>query len=197
MKTTTLLLADADTFARQTLSGFLRKNGFTTLLADHEAAAVEIIESHDIGLFVLDTNLGKHGGWQTFSRLVSMKPLVPAIVTTTDCGHRIRAAELGADVILEKPVQYGELLCIIQELLAQPTEMRLHRVCTVEAFTRYAPRSYEVSLRTLQERYTTPLAMPELDEVLARCVPPPPAKSKSRPSQPVPEASPVFRQLRS
>ncbi len=171
MKTTTLLLADADAFVRQTLSGFLQERGFTTLLADHEAAAVELLETNDIGLCVLDTNLGKHSGWKTFSRLVRVKPLVPAIVTTTEGGQQARAVELGADVLLEKPLEYGEVLCIIQELLAQPTEKRLHRVCTVGAFTHYVPRSYEVSLRTLQERYTTPLAMPELDEVLARCVP--------------------------
>ena len=67
---------------------------------------------------------------------------------------------------------FDELLRIIRELLAQPTEMRLQRVCTIEAFARYVPRSYRTYLRALQERYTAPLAMPELDQILAHCVPP-------------------------
>ncbi len=172
MKTTTLLLADADAFARQTLAGFLQNRGFTTLQADRESTAIELFESNDIGLLVLDMNLGKRSGWDAVARLVRVKPLVPAIVMTDDGGQEARAAELGADVLLEKPIEYGELLRIIQELLAHPTEVRLHRVCTVEAFARYVPRSYEIFLHTLQERYTVPLATPALDDVLARCVPP-------------------------
>lgn len=169
---TTLLLADADLSARQAMADFLENEGFSMLLAETEVDTLDLFQSNDVGLVVLDTHLRDQCGWETFARVATLNPLISAIVMTSEAGQKARAAETGVDALFEKPIEFEELLRIIRELLAQPTEMRLRRVCTVEAFSRYVPRSYRTFLRTLQERYRAPLAMPELDQILARCVPP-------------------------
>lgn len=169
---TTLLLADADLSARQALAGFLENEGFSMLLAEGASDTLDLIQAPDLGLVILDTDLRDRCGWETFACVATLNPLLPAIVTTSEPGQKARAAEAGVDALFEKPIAFDDLLRIIRELLAQPTEMRLQRVCTVEAFARYVPRSYRTFMRALQERYTAPLAMPELDQILARCVPP-------------------------
>lgn len=169
---TTLLLADADLSTRQAMADFLENEGFSILLAEGESDTLDILQSNDVGLVVLDAHLKDQCGWETFARVATLNPLVPAIVTTSEWGQKARAADAGVDALFEKPIEFDELLRIIRELLAQPTEMRLQRVCTIEAFARYVPRSYRTFVRALQERYTAPLAMPELDQILARCVPP-------------------------
>lgn len=169
---TTLLLADADLSARQALADFLENEGFSMLLAEGETDTLDLFQSNDVGLVVLDTHLRDQCGWETFARVATLNPLVPAIVITSEWGQKPQAAQAGVDALFEKPIEFDVLLRIVQELLAQPTEMRLQRVCTVEAFARYVPRSYRTFVRALQERYTAPLVMPELDQILARCVPP-------------------------
>ncbi len=169
---TTLLLADADLSARQALADFLENEGFSMLLAEGETDTLDLFQSNDVGLVVLDTHLRDQCGWETFARVATLNPLVPAIVITSEWVQKPRAAQAGVDALFEKPIEFDVLLRIVQELLAQPTEMRLQLVCTVEAFARYVPRSYRTFVRALQERYTAPLVMPELDQILARCVPP-------------------------
>ena len=147
------------------------------LLAEGASDTLDVVQAKNVGLVILDTDLRDCCGWEAFACVATLNPLVPAIVMTSESGQKARAAEAGVDALFEKPIEFDELLRIIRELLAQPTEMRLQRVCTVEAFSRYVPRSYRTFVRALQERYTAPLAMPELDQILARCVPPLTGKS--------------------
>ncbi len=168
---TTVLLADADLSARQALAGFLENEGFSILLAEGASDTLDLIQAQDVGMVILGTDLRDCSGWEAFARVATMNPQVPAIVMTSESGQKARGAEAGVDAVFEKPIEFDELLRIIRELLAQPTEMRLQRVCTVEALARYVPRSYRTFVRALQDRYSAPLAMPELDQILARCVP--------------------------
>lgn len=166
-RTATLLLAEADRSARQRLADLLTHAGFSLLLAEAENDALELLQANHVDMVLLDGRLRQQCEWSTLAHVARRNPLIPIIIMTADPDQQSRAAEQGADASLQKPIEGEVLLRTISELLAQPWESRLRRVCAIERFSHYAPRTYMSFVRTLQARYAAPLVMPELERVLA------------------------------
>lgn len=171
MKKKAVLLADADPRSGRKLAGFLSDRGVPTLLAAGSAEVLALLRSQSIGLAVLDTNLEGRDGWGLRTRVADLKPLLPIVMMTAAIGQLARATEAGVDALVEKPVDPDTMLRIVRELLAQSTESRLRQVFVTGIVRRYVPQTGDHFLDALRLRSTTPLATPELDEVLARCVP--------------------------
>ncbi|HKQ39649.1 MAG TPA: hypothetical protein VJ063_16350, partial [Verrucomicrobiae bacterium] len=67
-------------------------------------------------------------GWQAFEVMARLAPSVPVIVITARPYQAQRAAEVGIDMLLEKPLEIPVLLETIRKLLTTPEDSRLARV---------------------------------------------------------------------
>lgn len=154
-----LLLVDDDRAVRESLRKLLEGENYQVFAAQNGSEAMEQFVAHRIDLIVLDINLGADNGWEVFERMTSMNPFVPTIVITAEWGQREQAVALGAEALIEKPIDVPVLLDLVRELLAENTEKKLKRICGNDAYCRYVGRHYEPYLRMLQERYNAPLKL--------------------------------------
>jgi len=153
----TILVIDDDRPVLESLTKLLKAEGYEVYPARDAVEAMECFSSEAIDLVVLDINLGADNGWDVFETMTSTNPFVPTIVITAEWGQRDKAVTLGAEGLIEKPIDVPVFLKIIRDLLAETTEAKLERICGNEAYCRYVGRHYEPYLRMLQERYNAPL----------------------------------------
>ena len=123
-----ILLADDDTSVRQTLGCVLELERYDVVHAGNgrEAAAKFIADLPD--LVLLDLNLPDRNGWDVFGLMNSTHPLVPVIVITAQSWQYERAAELGVDALMEKPLDIPLLLETIRAYLAESEAQRVRRL---------------------------------------------------------------------
>ncbi len=117
-----LIIDDNDKFC-EALKRCLTREGFavvTTPTAEKALALLNSEQGMDMDIFILDVDLpGKMG----FSALVELKELVPAPVIMIT-GHpfediQTHAKELGAEMLLEKPIDFATIGKTIREVLAK------------------------------------------------------------------------------
>ena len=91
-----------------------------------EAAAKFIAEVPD--LVLLDLNMPDKDGWDAFDLMNRTHPLVPTIIITARPQQYQRAADLGVDALMEKPLDLPLLLGTIASLLAESDPERVRRL---------------------------------------------------------------------
>ncbi len=87
---------------------------------------------------LLDLNMPRKNGWDTFERLSAEHPLVPVILITARPNQLFTAVEAGVGALLEKPLDIPILLQTITRLLAESVERRLARLAGRDVPFRYA-----------------------------------------------------------
>ena len=122
-----ILVVDDDTNIRQSLAGVLELEHFAVRLASDGREAVRQFLDGPPDLILLDLNMPDIDGWQAFQIIAEMYPFVPVIIITARAGQTRRAAELGIDMLLEKPIHIPTLLDTIRRLLARPDTAHLAR----------------------------------------------------------------------
>jgi CheY-like chemotaxis protein len=101
------------------LAAFLTGAGFAVNTAIHGSEAVDLLSRDTLPqLIILDLMMPKVTGWDLLKHLQGDLDLrqIPVIVTTAL--HPAEARTAGADVVLQKPIQPGELLVEVRRLLA-------------------------------------------------------------------------------
>ena len=124
----TILIADDDAAIRESLAAVLRAEDFTVRLAENGRIAVREFLDGPPDLILLDLNMPDTDGWQAFEVMARLVPDVPVVVITARPDQSRRAAEIGIDMLLEKPLDIPVLLETIRHLLAAPEESRLARI---------------------------------------------------------------------
>ena len=124
-------MVDDDANIRQSLAEVLRLENFEVRLASDGREAVRRFLEGPPDLILLDLNMPDINGWQAFQIMSEMYPCVPVIVITARPGQARRAAELGIDMLIEKPLDIPELLDAIRRLLARPDNAQLAKVINV------------------------------------------------------------------
>ncbi len=143
-----ILLVDDDPSVRNAIGRVLECAGYeVTAIADGNAAILRFDEN-TFDVVLLDLNLGQENGWDVFEHLTTRWPLVPIIIITGVTGQYKTACAAGAGALLEKPVEVPVLLKTIEELLAEPEEERLNRLCGHRDDTRYFPARRMVNSRS-------------------------------------------------
>jgi DNA-binding response OmpR family regulator len=99
---------------------------------------LELIASRSIDLVLLDLNMPRKNGWDTFERLSAEHPLVPVILITARPNQLFTAVGAGVGALLEKPLDIPILLETITRLLAESVETRLARIAGHDTAFRYA-----------------------------------------------------------
>jgi DNA-binding response OmpR family regulator len=124
-----ILVVDDDESVRESLKKVLEGSGYEVVLASDGAEAAMHFEAVRIDLLLLDLILPNQGGWDVFEQLTTRRPIVPVIIVTGLPGQEGTALMAGAGALFEKPLDAAALLQRMEELLAEPPEPRLERLC--------------------------------------------------------------------
>lgn len=145
-----ILIADDDASVRKALGKVLENEGYNIMLAADGREALERFESEPVDLLLLDIGLPIRNGWDTFERITSQAPAFPIIIITGKANQHDMAVAAGVGALIEKPLDVAQLLKTIQELLAEPPEARLRRLCGYSQDIRYTPSARPLSGQKLR-----------------------------------------------
>jgi two-component system, OmpR family, response regulator VicR len=115
---TTILMIDDDEALLRLAELNLTKAGYRFVSARHGIAGLQLLESEQPALVLLDISMPKLNGWET-CRLIREVSEVPIIVLTArdDEVDKARGLDLGADDYLTKPFGFVELQARIRAVL--------------------------------------------------------------------------------
>ena len=134
-----ILLVDDDPSVRQAIGRVLERAEYEVTAIPDGKEAILRFDQTKFDVVLLDLNLAQESGWDIYERLTTRWPLVPIIIITGVTGQYQTARAAGVDALLEKPVEALALLNTIEEVLAEPEEIRLRRMCGHQDDTRYVP----------------------------------------------------------
>jgi len=134
---TTVLVIDDDAAVRQSVAKVLEGAGYAVAVAADGEEAVVRFAPKRVDLVLLDLNLPRRSGWDVFEHLTTRYPLVPVIIMTGMSDQYRTALAAGAGAFMEKPIDVPALLKTMRELLAEPQEARLRRLCGYQQDTKH------------------------------------------------------------
>jgi two-component system response regulator MprA len=120
MKDTVVLAVDDDAHLLAVLRDGLSSQGFSVVLAENGAEALERLARHSVDIVVTDLAMPGMNGLQLARRCKQLKPALPIVMLTawdlliTD-EERV---EHGLDAVVPKPVRLDELAALLRELVA-------------------------------------------------------------------------------
>jgi two-component system, OmpR family, copper resistance phosphate regulon response regulator CusR len=106
---TCILIAEDEVRVAAFLEKGLRKYGFTTVVAEDGQQAVQIMQTEEIQLLLLDLGLPIMDGWSVLRQLRSQGKALPIIVVTAQ-DNKVEALAQGATDFIYKPFHFSELL---------------------------------------------------------------------------------------
>ncbi len=134
----------------------LETAGYEVALAENGAeAAAQFLPEHT-DLLLLDLNLPSQSGWDVFERLTTRYPLVPVIIITGMPNQLPTAVAAGVSALMEKPIEPIALLQTIDDVLAEPGEVRLRRMCGYRGDMRLVPPRSQPASEEHHERVRQP-----------------------------------------
>ncbi len=151
-----VLLVDDDKSVRESVRKVLLEAGYDVLVAANDQEALTQFGLHPIDLLLLDLGLPIKAGWDTFEHISNVDPLLPIIIITGQANKFDVAAMAGVGALMEKPLDAGHLLHTIRELLSEPKEVRMHRLCGHRGEVRKLPSGSALLLRQLREQSESP-----------------------------------------
>ena len=118
---TTLLLVEDNEMNRDMLTRRLERRNYTVISADNGGSAVEKARTEHPDLILMDMELPVKDGW-TASREIKQRQDTPIIALTAHAlaGDREKALTAGCDGYATKPIDFPELLALIEQLLIHP-----------------------------------------------------------------------------
>ena len=132
-----VLVIDDDASIRRSIRKVLEDVGYEVVAASDGDEAVRQFTPEQIDLVLLDLNLPLRSGWDVFERLTTRYPFVPVIIITGMPNQYQTALAVGADALMEKPIDVPALLKMMDELLAEPKEARVRRMCGYQRDTKH------------------------------------------------------------
>lgn len=119
-----IIVIDDDGVTRLVLSAALRDAGYEVAEFSDGAEGLAAFTQRPADLVITDLVMPQQGGLQTVRELRAADPtvriLVVSGVTGASAEHLRTAVRLGADRVLPKPVNLGELVAMVAGLLAEP-----------------------------------------------------------------------------
>lgn len=113
----TILIVDDDRSVREALANVLLSENYQTIIAPNGAVGIDMATDNSIDLVLLDLNMPKKDGWETFETLNSRFPDLPILIITARSNQLFRALAAEAVALMEKPLDVPELLRTIERLL--------------------------------------------------------------------------------
>lgn len=124
-----VLLVDDDASVRDALRKVLNGAGYEVITAADGAEAVNRFQARRCDLLILDLGLPSQSGWDAYERITRENPVLPVIIITGRSDQLNVALAAGVGALLEKPLDAFQLLETMHELLIEPNDVRLRRLC--------------------------------------------------------------------
>ena len=120
-----VLLVDDDIGFRGILQRFLERSGFLVMTAGNGREALDRLKTHPVDLILTDLMMPEVSGIELIRTLRTRNARIPIIAMSADADLRDdqsleRAAQAGAQVVLEKPFAMNRLIRELQGLLSAP-----------------------------------------------------------------------------
>jgi len=114
-----ILIADDDPQARDTLREIVIPEGYPTYLAEDGEEALELLERQPVHLFLCDMYMRTLTGLETVTLARRMNALLPCILVTASTDETLmrKALEVKVYSVVNKPVNRHELLFTIRRAL--------------------------------------------------------------------------------
>ena len=155
-------MVDDESSIREALSKVLHAENYEVVSAENGQEAVEKFKLEKIDLVLLDLGLPVKDGQTAMIWLAQVNPLLPVVIITGRSNQRELAEKLGADALMEKPLDVPRLLQTMRELMNEPIESRVRRAAQRPFGFRFVPCDNALFLEQLRERFTTPYLCPGL-----------------------------------
>ncbi len=119
MKGFKILIADDEVLQRETLSGFLKKQGFEIIQAADGAEALEFIRKESIDLVLTDLRMPKMDGLELLSEIQQINPDIQVVVMTAHgtIDTAVNAMHNGAYTYVTKPIDLSSLQLHLEKAL--------------------------------------------------------------------------------
>ena len=134
-----VLIIDDDVAVRESLAAALSYEDYQTFPAASGEEALKLAAATPVDLVLLDLTLPGQNGWDIFEALTREHPLVPVIIITARSNQLFLALGAGAAALMEKPLDFPELLRTMRGLIDEPAETRLARLAGRPADFDYRP----------------------------------------------------------
>jgi two-component system response regulator AtoC len=118
---TRILVVDDEELVRESLSGWLEKDGYTVGTAPDGAAAIVRLEREPWSILLVDMKMPGIDGLQVLDRAKALQPSTTAVIMTAyaTVESAVSAMRLGAYDYLVKPFDPDELSLMIQRIVRQ------------------------------------------------------------------------------
>jgi DNA-binding NtrC family response regulator len=140
MKQRVLLVDDDNESLFRSLRHSLSSETYEVVLAENVQHAIAKSDAGEIDLLLMNLDSPTQQGWEAIDKITGENPFLPVIVITSQPELRNPAEAAGACALVEKPVDLPMLLQTIRELLAEPVQRRMKRVCNRISDFRHVPR---------------------------------------------------------
>ena len=116
-----ILITDDDRDIREGLREIVEAEGFDTLLASSGEEALEIVQAEPIHLVLLDMQMPRLTGLETFQLVRQINELLPAILITADATAQLIRQALNARVysVIPKPVNKNIVVATMARALVR------------------------------------------------------------------------------
>lgn len=116
-----ILVADDDLAARDTMREIIEPQGFHTLLAADGAEALEIVQHELIHVALFDVHMPKLTGLETLQMIRQFNALLPVILVTADSSEGLmrQAFQAHAYSVIPKPVNRNIVLHTLTRCLGR------------------------------------------------------------------------------
>ncbi|HEV8542387.1 MAG TPA: response regulator, partial [Verrucomicrobiae bacterium] len=122
-----ILVVDDDDGVRESLMNALSYENYAPLGAMDGEEALAILEKEEVELVLLDLNMPRRNGWETYEALSEKDPLLPIIIITARPNQLFTSLGAGVGALVEKPFDFLKLVEMIRSLIAEGTEKRMAR----------------------------------------------------------------------
>jgi len=114
-----LLITDDDAALRETFRGVLARLGCRTLVAADGEEALQIVQTREVHLVLLDMHMPRMTGLETLRMVRRFRALLPCILLSAQLDERIveQAQREQAFSVLRKPVTRGQLVGVVTQAL--------------------------------------------------------------------------------
>jgi two-component system response regulator AtoC len=126
-----ILVVDDEEIVRESLSGWLRKDGYTVAAAPDGPMALEMLkEEESWAVLLLDLKMTPMDGLQVLEEAHKIRPDAAAVIMTAyaTVDTAVRAMKLGAYDYLMKPFDPEELSIMVEKIVAQQSLRRENQI---------------------------------------------------------------------
>lgn len=114
-----ILITDDDRDFRETLREVFEPRGFRTLLAGDGEQALQIVQSQQIHVALLDMHMPRLTGLETMRRVKQLYAVLPCILLSAQMDDALAQAAEQAEAFsyLSKPVSFREIIGIVYQAM--------------------------------------------------------------------------------